>query len=122
MLYVMDDGTIHDSRLINWRDIPWSRVIEIEVRILGKGYRFGAEHPGFRGFMNFRWGGKQATYDDAGRYTGHRDIHLWTVGWTDGTTCQLTDLDFFTGDQVRTYAMPLAELRGHIHPDLKLAA
>lgn len=68
--------------------------------------------------MNFRWGGQEATFGD-GKYAGHRPIKLWTIGWTDGRSCFLKDIDFRTGQYVKGYITPLSRFIGHIHPAVK---
>ncbi|MGD9156916.1 MAG: hypothetical protein PVG39_00790 [Desulfobacteraceae bacterium] len=84
--------------------------------VISKRYVFTKDHRGFRGFMNFRWGGREAQYNKKGEYTGHKTVNLWTIGWTDGKKCFLTDIDFYTGEKVKEYDMPVVELKQHIHP------
>jgi hypothetical protein len=65
--------------------------------------------------MNFRWWGKEAKYKNQ-EYIGHEIVNLWTIGWTDGVTCYLKDIDFYTGLLVKEYQEPLSTLQAHIHP------
>jgi hypothetical protein len=69
--------------------------------------------------MNFRWGGQEATFDNNGKYTGHKLIKIWTIGWTDGINCFLKDIDFYTGQYVKGYIAPLHHFKGHIHPAVR---
>ena len=46
-------------------------------------------------------------------------INLWTVGWTDGKTCFLKDIDVSTGRLIKNYVAPLSQFKGHIHPAVR---
>lgn len=109
--FILDDGQVMDSRQINWRDVAWDRVIKILVKIKGNVHEFNSDQEGFVGFMNFRWGGQIAQPDKT-----IKRIHLWTVGWTDGIICYLTDIDFKTGQFVKNYTMTVKALINHVHP------
>lgn len=111
--FTLDDGQVVNSRLVNWRDVEWDRVVKILVKIKGNIHEFTSDQEGFVGFMNFRWGGQE--WIDGVR----RKIHIWTVGWTDGDTCYLTDIDFKTGQFVKNYTMSVKELHRHVHPLIK---
>jgi hypothetical protein len=117
-LFHLQSGEVLDSREINWRDVPWRQVVKIIVHMNGQVHEFNNRYPGFKAFMNLRWGGREAKFE-GGQYIGHAHINLWTVGWTDGQTCFLTDIDFFTGSRTKDYAMPISELVGHVHQDFK---
>lgn len=115
----MEDGTIEDSRLKNWRHVAWSKVTGLSVHICGNVHDMDDQSSGFRAFMNFRWGGQEALFNDAGKYTGHRPIKIWTIGWTDGFFCYLKDIDFYTGKFTKGYKAPLWQFSKHVHPDVK---
>ncbi|MBE9592705.1 MAG: hypothetical protein IMF19_04425 [Proteobacteria bacterium] len=117
--FYLADGSIEDSRLKNWRQVAWEQVIRIVVHMVGKVYQVDCKGPGFRAFMNFRWGGREATFDKKGKYSGHRDIKIWTVGWTDGQRCFLKNIDFYTGKFIKGYIAPLSQFIGHIHPSVR---
>ncbi len=117
--YHLVDGTVKDSRVVNWRNVEWERVVKIVT------YMNGTEHvidlkdkSGFKFFMCFRWGGQEAQYKDQ-KYIGHTKVNLWTQGWTNGGMCFLNDVDFYTGKVVKIYKMKLEKLKGHIHPRVK---
>ncbi|OEU67545.1 MAG: hypothetical protein BA863_12335 [Desulfovibrio sp. S3730MH75] len=112
------DGTIEDSRLRNWRQVNWSQVIRIVAHLRKHTHIVKSTDPRFLTFMNFRWGGQEAMYG-AGEYIGHRQIKIWTIGWTDGVQCFLKDIDFKTGQLIKDYTAPLSLFPGHIHPDIK---
>lgn len=116
--YFLEDGTILDSREVNWRNVQnWDEVARIIAHVQNEAHEFDfRDQPGFVGYMRFRWHGKIAQFDEDGHFTGHKDVHEWAYGWTDGSTAHMTDIDFRTGKRVREYTMPLEEIRGHIHP------
>lgn len=110
------NGDIKDSREVNWRQVDWPQVVKIVVCIERQRHIFEIQHPSHKFFMNFRWGGSEPVYGKDGKYQRRKPIDLWTVGWTDGVTCYLTDTDFYTGQIGNEYQMPLSELKNHIHP------
>ncbi len=118
-LFELDNGIIEDSRLKNWRDVKWNKVIKITVSIDEKiNYLTNKDKNGFIGFFNFRTFGKEAQYNKEKKYTGHKIIQEWVIGWTDGITAYLTAIDFYTGDISREFEMTIKQLKGHIHPDI----
>lgn len=119
--FELDDGTVKDSREKNWRDIEWLKVNKITVNMVGKIYCIDKNNKlGFKGFMNFRWFGRDAKFDKNNKFIGYDQIHIWTIGWTDGIKCYLKDINFHGGRLVKEYEVILKEFRKHIHPDLKL--
>ena len=116
--FFLDDGTKLDSREINWRDVEWNRVRRILVRMNGNTYEFMDTKPNFKGFMNFRWGGSIAQYNEKKEYIGHKDVKVWTIGWTDGEKHYLTDIDFHSGEKLRTYDAPYEEFINHVHQSI----
>ena len=113
------NGTVEDSRSKNWRQVAWDQVVRIVCCMVGKVHQVDCKGPGFRAFLNFRWGGREATFDKKGKYVGHREIKIWTIGWTDGRYCFLKDIDFYTGKYVKGYIAPLSQFMGHIHPAVR---
>ena len=114
------DGTIEDSRLKNWRHVAWGQVIRIVAYLVGNVHEVGCADSRFKAFMNFRWGGQEPTYDSDGKYIGHKKIHIWTIGWTDGLDCFLKDIDFHTGQLVKEYVSPFSRFKAHLHPNIKI--
>lgn len=112
------DGTVEDSRLKNWRQVVWGQVVYMTAHLCGYVHSVSCEHLNFKTFMNFRWGGQEASFDSAGVYSGHIPIKIWTIGWTDGTDCFLKDLDFYTGKLIKNYISPLPQFKTHLHPDI----
>ncbi len=115
-LFYLENGDVEDSRLKNWRQVNWPRVIKIEADILGHVHSVDCKHPGFKFFMNFRWGGQIMHWDKGKKKYYPEKIHLWTIGWTDGKFCYLKDIDFFTGALKKRYVSSLKEFKQHIHP------
>jgi hypothetical protein len=117
--FYLSNGTIEDSRRKNWRQVAWDQVILISAHLLNYTHSVNCKGSGFKAFMNFRWGGREATYDREGKYTGHRPIKIWTIGWTNGWICYLKDIDFYTGQLIKEYVAPLAQFTSHIHPAVR---
>lgn len=109
--FYVQSGEFYDSREVNWRDVPWDKVVKVRVRILDKVHDFDNKELDFKFFINFRRGGKTST-----KTRIETDINIWTVGWTDGCTCFLKDIDFYTGEIVGEYTVPLDRCKPHIHP------
>ena len=112
-------GIVEDSRLKNWRQVAWGQVVFLSAHLLEYTHTVDCKDPRFKAFMNFRWGGQEPTYDNNGEYTGHRPIRIWTIGWTDGETCFLKDIDFYAGGLIKNYVAPLDCFKGHVHPDVR---
>ena len=130
-LYHLTDGRVYDSRKTNWRLIEWEKVIKVETYIRNQKHVvdcFGKTN--FRGMMCFRWAGG-TSYKKTIRENGkvklvkgnqpYRKVNLWTVGWTDGVNCYLSDIDRTTGYKLNNYVAPVKQFSGHIHPRLALA-
>jgi len=117
--FYLSDGTIEDSRQKNWREVHWASVEKIVVHIKDKTHEVKNDGKDFKGFLNFRWGGQEAVYAEDKTYIGHKPIKIWTVGWTNGNVCFLTDIDFFTGEVMKHYTAPLEQFKNHLHPDIK---
>ena len=113
--FYLANGTVEDSRIKNWREVQWNRVVRIVVHIRNHSYSINCKHDMFKFFLNFRWSGQIAQYKK-GIFDGYKKLNLWTVGWTNGINCFLTDIDFYTGKVVKQYVRPLVEFRAHIHP------
>lgn len=109
-LFHLADGTVKDSREVNWRHVEWEKVIKIEVYILDKVHSVNCNNPNFQFFLNLRHAG--LTWKDNKKVK----INEWCIGWTDGIRAFLKDIDFFTGNIVKEYVVPLVQLRKHIHP------
>ena len=105
-LYHLADGTAVDSRLRNWRQVDWEKVVKIETYMKDKKHVVDCSDPRFEFFIVFRWGGREAG----------KVIDIWTQGWSDGAMCYLTDIDFKSGRLLKTYQEPLSLFMGHVHP------
>ena len=120
-LFELEDGTIEDSRLKNWRDVEWDKVVRITANVHGETYEVVKKgKKGFKGFMNFRTFGKIAQYDENKKYIGHKTAQEWLIGWTNGKKCFMKVIDFYTGNLVGEIEIPIEQVKGHIHPKLKL--
>ena len=118
-IFHLANGTTEDSRLKNWREVAWSQVIQITVHILGQVHVVNCKHPGFKAFMNFRWGGFGHVGTSQGKPIKREPINIWTIGWTDGKVCFLKDIDVSTGAFIKDYATSLSQFKAHVHPDVR---
>ena len=108
--YYLADGTVADSRTINWRQLDWEKVVKIETRIRGQSHTVECSDPRFEFFMVFRWFGQE--WIEGKR----RQINVWTQGWSDGVRCYLSDIDFKSGAKIKDYVDPLSKFEAHVHP------
>ena len=114
-LFYLADGTVRDSRLLNWRQVEWDRVVKIEVYIRDQKHVVTCEDPRFLFFLNFRTKALLNIPQPGGSYK--KEVHnTWVVGWTDGVTCYLKEIGFVLGNLVREYKYPLQSIPGHVHP------
>lgn len=116
--YHTADGKTFDSRLINWRQVEWEKVIGIDTYMNSYKHSVSCSDPRFRFFLCFRWGGQEPVYKH-GVFTSYRRIKIWTVGWADDAMAHLMDIDFYTGKHIKNYTAPLKTFKGHIHPRIK---
>jgi hypothetical protein len=115
--FYLANGTVEDSRLKNWREVAWDQVIQITVHMVGHTYTVNCKDLRFKAFMNFRWGGFGFMLDESGVKKDKREpINIWTIGWTNGETCYLKDIDVLTGKLIKNYTAPLSQFKAHIHP------
>lgn len=118
--YHLVDGSIFNSCDINWRQVEWEKVVKIVISVEGQRHEMTPRgKANFKYFMRFRWGGQEAQFDKQGHFSGHRQINIWTIGWTDGKTCYLQDIDFYNGRLLKEYQAPLISFKKHIHPRVK---
>jgi hypothetical protein len=111
-LYHLATGEIADSRKVNWRQVEWEKVIQIDTKIRNNiNVVFCKDKPNFKFFLNFRWAGREALGNKK-----YKEIRIWTVGWSDGKMCYLEDYDFKMGYKIKSYVDPLSNYKGHIHP------
>ena len=119
-MYYLADGTIKDSRLINWRRVEWEKVVKIEMYIKNKKHVFAcAGKSRFLFYLRFRKARKTTilSYDGKNRRTVRKN--LWVAGWTDGEKCYLTEIDFDTGNIVKRYTCRLKDIPSHIHTNVQ---
>lgn len=105
--WYMADGTMLDSRNVNWRHIHWEKVVKIVMHIREHVWELACENNSrFQYFLCFR---KQII-------TGSNKESRWVMGWSDGETAHLRDFSFKTGGLVREYKLPMSRIPGQIHP------
>lgn len=97
-------SNVYDSREVNWRDIPWNEVTKIEVSVEGKHYEV-VPGDGFVGFIRWRWGGFHNN--------GAIPINVWCVGWHDGVTCFMKEIEFKDGSMTEK-EYPFEEFKKHL--------
>lgn len=114
----MADGTIYNSRDINWRHVMWDQVVKLVVSIRGYETVVSMDNKtDFKTFLNFRTVSRINKPDRDGAFGVTEDVHKWTIGWTDGKKCFLDEISFHTGQVIRRYYKELDNFAlGHIHP------
>ena len=116
-MYHLSDGTVKDSRLVNWRRVEWEKVVRIEVFIKNMKHVFDCkDKPSFLFFMRFRKLRSTTTtrYDGKGRKRIYKNP--WVIGWSDGQRCYLTEIDFDTGNVIKRFTCNLQEYPSMVHP------
>ena len=97
---------VYDSRIINWRDIPWNEVYGIEAYVEGQMYAVDNYSPGFVSFIRWRWGGFHNN--------GAIPINVWCIGWHDGTTCFMKEIEFKDGS-MKEKEYPFDKFKKHLN-------
>lgn len=121
-MYYLADGTVRDSRFVNWRRVEWEKVVRIEVFLKNRKHVFDCkDKASFLFFMRFRKSRTTTTvkYDGKGRKKIYKNP--WVIGWTDGQKCYLTELDFDTGNAIKNFTCNLQEYASMIHPRVQNA-
>ena len=117
--YVMEDGTIFDSREINWRDVTgWNNLKEIKFRMVGREYNIDKDHPKFKHFVRFRNGGLRKEWNKENQNFDCNVIHEWCLGWTDGEKVFMDVIDFFTGNKIGEDVRDYSNCLTHMHPEV----
>lgn len=94
---------VYDSRITNWHDVPWDEVTKLQANVNGNEYTIDNSDPSFKSFIRWRWGGV-----DRGK-----EINVWCIGWTDGVTCFMNEIEFKDGSMTKkTY--PLEQFKNHL--------
>lgn len=95
---------VYDSREINWRNIPWEKVLKVEIFVEGQHYTV---EPGenFVGFIRWRWIGYQTNKN--------LPIDIWCVGWHDGINCFMLEVQFKDGS-MEEKIYPFEQFKNHL--------
>ena len=114
------NGDKEDSRLKNWREVDWEKVIKIEVFIRDQYYYEDIlNKPSFKFFVNYRCGGFIKTWDAYHKtILSTKPIHTWVIGWSDGVRCFLQEIDFKTGLKLKDFILPVKQIEEHLHPQI----
>jgi hypothetical protein len=108
--YHFANGVVADSREKYWRVLEWNRVVAVVTNIRSKRYLTHCNHPDFKFFVIYRWGGQEWK-------SGMKcEIKEWAVGWSNGQYSFMTDIHFKTGEVVRQYVVANESILEHIHP------
>lgn len=122
--FLLDDGTVMSSRDVNFHGVPLRRVIELRCTIRNRDYRIRKADlpPTFVEFLHFRSTGRDFRVNPATGLHEMEPTNSWTIGWTDGTTEFLMEIDFQTGEMIGSYERPAAPrlLPTHWHPDSRV--
>ena len=111
ILFHLADGSVRDSRLINWRRVEWEKVIKLEARLRGHAHIVDCSGPGFQFFLNF----KTVQIGKGPDLATIRRL-FWEIGWTNGDSCFMHRINFKTGLLEHRYRIRLTQIPGHIHP------
>ncbi|MCK5616129.1 hypothetical protein KAR91_80440 [Candidatus Pacearchaeota archaeon] len=103
-LYTTPDQ-VYDSREVNWREVPWEEVIELKASVEGHEYTVDNSGPGFQSFIRWRWGGFHNN--------GAIPINVWCIGWTDGVTCFMKEIEFKDGSMTEK-EYPFEQFKKHL--------
>ena len=117
MEFAHADGTVDDSRKVNWKQIRWNDLIELRVFMNGQTHKVTAIDNNFKFFITFRCGGRTDTYKD-GKYAGSNPINEWVIGWSDGENVFLKYIDFYTGNLLKETVESLKNHKIHLHPTI----
>ena len=96
---------VYDSREVNWRDVPWDEVYGIEAYVEGQVHTVDNYSPGFVSFIRWRWGGFHNN--------GAIPINVWCIGWTDGVTCFMQEIEFKDGSMTEK-EYPYDQFKKHL--------
>ena len=117
--YVMEDGTVLDSRDVNWRNVKgWNNLKEINMSVNKNNYSVNKNHLNFKHFMRFRNGGILKTWNEKKQQFDSNIIHEWCIGWTDGVKVYMDVVDFFTGKRIGKDVRNYNDCLKHIHPEV----
>ena len=101
-------GKRYNSRTTNWHEVPWGKVTKLQAKIKGKKYTVDKSGPSFKSFIRWRWGGV-----DKGK-----QINIWCIGWTDGVTCFMKEIQFKDGSMTEK-EYPFEQFKKHLPEDLR---
>lgn len=108
-LYTTPDQ-VYDSREVNWRDIPWDEVTQVEASVEGQVHIVTNSDKRFKSFIRWRWGGFE--------HNGKIPINVWCIGWTDGKTCFMKEIEFKDGSMTEV-EYPYVRFKKHLQrPDV----
>jgi hypothetical protein len=109
ILFHLADGSVRDSRVINWRRVEWEQVVKIVAHVRAHDHVVDCSGPGFKFFLNY----KTVQVCRVGDQT--RQKLFWEIGWTDGERAFLQRIDYKTGTAEK-HIEALSSIPGHIHP------
>lgn len=95
---------VYDSRIINWRDVPWDEVTALEANVEGRRHVVEPGE-GFQGFIKWRWTGFH--------FNGKVKIDVWCIGWHDGVTCFMKEIEFSDGSMTEK-EYPFDKFKRHL--------
>lgn len=98
---------VYDSREVNWKDIPINEVYSIESYIEGQIHTVDNYDSGFVSFIRWRFGGQEWIDGEV-----HK-IDVWCIGWTDGVTCFMKEIEFKDGSMTEK-EYPFDQFKKHL--------
>ena len=115
----MNDGGIISSRDANWHKVELRKVNMLELIIKGKTYRIRKSDlpSSFIEFVHFRSKGINFVIDANSKLSVPEEHNSWSIGWSDGTSEHIAEIDFATGNLNLNYVRPVTKsLPSHFHP------
>ena len=119
ILFHLTDGRVISSREINFHGIELKKIKMMELNIRGRSYRIRKEDlpDSFIEFIHHRTKGTTFAISQESGLSLPEEFNSWSIGWTDGKTEFLAEIDFQTGLMIRKYEQPLTDKSiSHLHP------
>lgn len=116
--YHFQDGTILDSREINWRDVKnWKNLKELHAVVRGHRYVVTNQHENFKYFVRYRIQRIDKLYNKQDNKSITKKIQIWCIGWCDGEKAHVTHIDFKTAEKLKEEVVDFKKST-HIHPEI----
>ena len=123
LVFYLNDGCVISSKDANFSTIPLNKISMLELIVRDRAYRIRKSDlpPSFVEFVHFRTTGFDYKVDERSTLYETVPMNSWSIGWSDGRTEHLIEVDFQTGFVLRDYTQPVAKSSpSHFHPQSKV--